>query len=221
MQTMLFLKPPGSAGQGYHQDAYYIPTKPDTLCGAWLALDRADEENGCLWMTRGTQHEPVYPDVQKIGQNHAPDALAGLTPIDNASHVDEDVNGLTPVARRYAGQETPVIVDPGDVVFFQGHILHRSHANREPESLPPLLRRPLRKCPLIYRMVRRERGADPGARRYALPFAVPRFGTPCAAMLPAEERARQYGERTLLAQGELMGVEQVDPARNAPTTHDH
>ncbi|MER3485434.1 MAG: hypothetical protein C4345_05130, partial [Chloroflexota bacterium] len=46
MQTMLFIKPPGGAGQGYHQDSYYIPTYPDTLCGAWLAIDRADEENG-------------------------------------------------------------------------------------------------------------------------------------------------------------------------------
>lgn len=221
MQTMLFLKPPGSAGQGYHQDAYYIPTKPDTLCGAWLALDRADEENGCLWMTRGTQHEPVYPDMQKIGQNHAPDALAGLALIDNASHVDESVNGLTPIARKYAGQEVPVVVEPGDVVFFQGHILHRSHANRSRD-----------------RFRRSFVGHYANARSYTawrggnaeqilargdthLPFAVPRFGTPCAATLPAGERARLYGERTLLAQGELMGVEETDPARNDPATHAH
>src|SRR5258708_14999091 len=26
MQTMLFIKPPGGAGQGWHQDSYYIPT---------------------------------------------------------------------------------------------------------------------------------------------------------------------------------------------------
>src|SRR5262245_50683503 len=39
LQTMMFFKQPGQAGQGYHQDAYYIPTQPDTLCGAWLALD--------------------------------------------------------------------------------------------------------------------------------------------------------------------------------------
>ena len=31
MQTMLFLKPPGKPGQGWHQDSYYIPTHPDTL----------------------------------------------------------------------------------------------------------------------------------------------------------------------------------------------
>ncbi|MGI8687252.1 MAG: phytanoyl-CoA dioxygenase family protein [Thermomicrobiales bacterium] len=221
MQTMLFLKPPGSAGQGYHQDAYYIPTKPDTLCGAWLALDRADEENGCLWMTGGTQHEPIYPDVEKIGQNHAPDALAGLTPIDNASHVDENINGLTAIARKYTGQEVPVIVDPGDVVFFQGHILHRSHANRSRNRF----RRSFVGHYANARSYTAWYGGN-GAQILArgdthLPFAVPRFGTPCAATLSAEERARQYGQRTLLAQGELMGIEEVDPARNDPTAHDH
>jgi hypothetical protein len=64
LQTMLFVKRPGSAGQGYHQDSFHIITQPDTLVGAWLALDPADEENGCLRVTAGSQHEPVYPDVE-------------------------------------------------------------------------------------------------------------------------------------------------------------
>ena len=41
-QTMMFIKGPGSDGQGFHQDSYYIPTFPDTLIGAWIAVDRAD-----------------------------------------------------------------------------------------------------------------------------------------------------------------------------------
>lgn len=36
LQTMYFIKAPGGAGQGYHQDSYYIPTYPDTLCGRGL-----------------------------------------------------------------------------------------------------------------------------------------------------------------------------------------
>ena len=63
LQSMLFFKQPGQAGQGYHQDSYYIPTLPDTLCGAWLGLTRANRENGCLWFTMGSQNEPVYPDT--------------------------------------------------------------------------------------------------------------------------------------------------------------
>jgi phytanoyl-CoA hydroxylase len=56
LQTMLFVKAPGSPGQGYHQDSFHIITQPDTLIGAWVALDRADTENGCLWITPGSQH---------------------------------------------------------------------------------------------------------------------------------------------------------------------
>src|SRR5690606_13534897 len=107
----------------------YIPTYPDTLCGAWLAIDLADEENGCLWMSVGSQHEPVYPSIDRVRQNHG-DAIEGLTIVDQVSNTDETVNGLTPIARKYADREVPAIVDPGDVVFFGGHIIHRSHLNR-------------------------------------------------------------------------------------------
>src|SRR5690349_15828748 len=121
LQSMLFFKQPGQPGQGYHQDSYYIPTFPDSLCGAWLAIDRADEANGCMWMTVGSQHEPVYPDTHGTGHGHH--GLGDLEPIDNASHTDEHVNGLTRVARAYTGREVKVEAEPGDVVFFGGHIL--------------------------------------------------------------------------------------------------
>src|SRR6185436_9973018 len=59
MQTMLFLKPPGKPGQGWHQDAYYIPMFPESLLGAWIAIDEADELNVAMWFAAGSQHEPV------------------------------------------------------------------------------------------------------------------------------------------------------------------
>ena len=59
LQTMQFFNAPGMGGQGWHQDSYYITTYPDTLIGAWLALERADEENGCLWVAPGSNHEPI------------------------------------------------------------------------------------------------------------------------------------------------------------------
>ena len=127
MQTMFFVKAPGGAGQGYHQDSYYIPTYPDTLCGAWIAVDRADEENGCLWMTVGSQHEPIYPTEDRVGQNHS--NLSDLSVVANVSNTDEEANTLSRVAAKYAGREVAVPADPGDVVFFAGHVLHRSHTN--------------------------------------------------------------------------------------------
>ena len=143
MQTMLFFKSPGGAGQGYHQDSYYIPTYPDTLCGAWLALERADEENGCVWFTGGTQHEPIHPSADRLTQNHA---NLALTPVEHVSHTDTEVNTLSRIAARYPGREMPAIAEPGDVVFFAGHIPPLAHQSF-PGSLPPGLRQPLRQRP--------------------------------------------------------------------------
>jgi len=130
LQTMLFVKRPGSPGQGYHQDSYHIVTQPDTLIGAWVALDRADTENGCLWVTAGSQNEPVYPDADETRGHGGDTQLVDMFAVSGADDPDEAVNGLAPVAAKYPGREVAAVLDPGDAVFFGGHLLHRSHANR-------------------------------------------------------------------------------------------
>ena len=86
-------------------------------------------------MTVGSQHEPVYPDANRIGQNHSDGSLADLAVISNASHNDKRQNGLTPMADKYPGREVAAIVDPGDVIFFGGHIIHRSLSNKSADRL--------------------------------------------------------------------------------------
>jgi phytanoyl-CoA hydroxylase len=135
LQTMLFVKGPGSSGQGYHQDSFHIITQPDTLIGAWIALDRADEENGCLRVTVGSQNEPVYPDVDEDAGHGGDHLLADIPAIAGADDPDERRNGLTAVAAKYEGREVAAVVEPGDVVFFGGHVLHRSHANHSATRL--------------------------------------------------------------------------------------
>ena len=48
-----------------------------------------------------------------------------------------------------------------------------------------------------------------------LPFAKPRFGTPCAALLPAEERRRKESEYAAAMMGDMdsddMGARPADP----------
>jgi len=189
LQTMLFVKPPGSDGQGYHQDSFHILTWPDTLIGAWLALDRADEENGCLWITPGSQHEPVYPDVDELAGHGGDRLLADIPSIAGADDPDERRNDLSAVAAKYEGREVAAVLEPGDVVFFGGRVLHRSHANRSADHL----RRsfvghycnarsyvPWDDDPL-------EDGEMANGRHILargqthLPHAQPRFGTRCAA----------------------------------------
>ena len=194
LQTMQFLKPPGREGQGYHQDAYYIPTYPDTLIGSWLAVDRADEENGCVWVIPGSHHEPIYPDKEKLGQNHTHGAIENLTVIEGASAMDEAMNGLVPIAAKYKGKEIPAIMDPGDVMFFHSHLLHRSHENK---SATRFRRAFVSHYCNARSWVPWNHGADfdgPCANdlhslargNTHLPFAKPRFGTPCDALAPKE-----------------------------------
>lgn len=130
LQSMLFLNPPGKGGQGWHQDSCYIKTHPDTLIGAWIALEEVDEENGCLWVVPGSNHEPVYPPDGIGGGNvHAVDAFEDLNRVQNVSHIDDNVNTLSKVVAGYP-PPIPVILSPGDVLFFHSHLFHRSFPNR-------------------------------------------------------------------------------------------
>ncbi|MGN6812202.1 MAG: phytanoyl-CoA dioxygenase family protein, partial [Thermomicrobiales bacterium] len=90
LQTMLFLKPPGKPGQGWHQDSYYIPTHPDSLCGAWIAIDDADEQNGAMWMAQGSQVEPVYPP--KSGYGFGDRAIQDIASVEGVSDTDDEKN---------------------------------------------------------------------------------------------------------------------------------
>jgi phytanoyl-CoA hydroxylase len=111
MQTMLFLKPPGLQGQAWHQDERYIPTRDRSLLGAWIALDDATVENGCLWVLPGSHRAGVLHPTAPHGR---PDEF---DPSDEAQGIDDST-------------AVPVELRTGDVVFFNGYLLHRSLRNR-------------------------------------------------------------------------------------------
>jgi hypothetical protein len=215
LQTMLFFNPPGKGGQGWHQDAYYITTYPDTLIGAWIALDAADEENGCLWMAVGSHVEPIYPPPdEQHGFVHADGAFADLSVAQNVSHMDDELNTLSQIARRY--EWVPVVLEPGDVAFFHGHILHRSYPNRSKDRW----RRAFvshycnarswvpwnHGIPYDGDAANHEHILARGTTH--LPFAKPRFGTPCAALEPPEVRGKKAGARMMGMDGEMQPVVQ-------------
>ncbi|MCC6483801.1 MAG: phytanoyl-CoA dioxygenase family protein [Armatimonadetes bacterium] len=192
LQSMLFFNAPGMGGQGWHQDSYYITTFPDTLMGAWIALDRADEENGCLWVAPGSQNEPVYPDHARKAVIHASGVFADLPFVDHTSHLDDDINELAPIARKWP-EKAPAVMEPGDVLFFPGQVLHRSYPNKAKE-------RWRRAFVNHYCNARAWVPWNHGAPfdgeaandrhilargKTHLPFATPRFGTPCAATAQA------------------------------------
>lgn len=110
MQSMLFAKPAGLPGQAWHQDERYIPTRDRSLVGAWIALDDADEENGCL---------------RVLPRSHRPGKLYPLRAHGQPDEFDpgEEAHGFD------GGDEVLVEVTAGDVVFFNGYLLHRSKRN--------------------------------------------------------------------------------------------
>ena len=111
MQSMLFAKPPGLQGQAWHQDERYIPTRDRSLIGAWIALDDATVDNGCLWVLPGShRHGYLWP----THEHGRPDEFDSA---DEAYGFDDS---------RAVAVEVPA----GSVVFFNGYLLHRSLRNR-------------------------------------------------------------------------------------------
>ncbi|KAG7189754.1 hypothetical protein KM043_017419 [Ampulex compressa] len=52
-QSMYIYKNPGLGSEVAHQDATYLYTEPMTVLGFWIALEDANQENGCLWIAPG------------------------------------------------------------------------------------------------------------------------------------------------------------------------
>ena len=110
MQSMFFVKAPGKPGQAWHQDEIYIPTRDRSLCGAWIAVDDATIDNGCLWVLPGS-HKPGVLYQQKEHKNREFDFARESFGFDDSA-------------------EIAVEVPAGSVVFFNGYLLHRSRKNR-------------------------------------------------------------------------------------------
>jgi phytanoyl-CoA hydroxylase len=108
VQTMLYFKPAGAKGQALHQDQFYLRVQPGTCLAAWMALDPCDEENGCLQVVPGTQDLPVLCTIEADSTQSFTDVTVPLP------------EGMEPV---------PVRMRPGDVLFFNGQLVHGSFPN--------------------------------------------------------------------------------------------
>jgi phytanoyl-CoA hydroxylase len=109
VQTMLYFKPPGARGQAVHQDQYYLRAEPGTCIAAWMALDPCDEENGGLEVVPGSHDWPVLCTIGADTSQSFTDITVPLP--DDAELV-------------------PVLMEPGDVLFFNGSLVHGSKPNR-------------------------------------------------------------------------------------------
>jgi phytanoyl-CoA hydroxylase len=108
-QSMFILKNPGAWGQPWHQDAYYFNFDRGPQIGLWLAISEATLENGCLSVLPGSHKGDIA--------EHGPDKREGS----NYGYREVDVAG--------EDRAIPVLMQPGDLLIFHSHLLHRSVDN--------------------------------------------------------------------------------------------
>lgn len=114
-QTMYYWKPPGTKGQALHQDNLYLKANDAWGClGAWIAIDDCDEKNGCLIVVPGSHKL----DLQCPGEADSSDSFTG--------HFVGIPEGM---------RDVPMIMSAGDCLFFGGHTIHGSHANKSKERM--------------------------------------------------------------------------------------
>ena len=111
-QSMMYFKPPGAKGQALHQDNFYLNVSPGTCLAAWLSLDAADEENGGMFMVPGSHRLPVLcphlADMSKSFTTEEVEIPAGM-------------------------EAVQVPLGAGDVLFFNGSVIHGSFPNQSKE----------------------------------------------------------------------------------------
>jgi phytanoyl-CoA hydroxylase len=107
-QSMFYFKPPGARGQALHQDNFYLRVEPGTCIAAWLACDIIDRANGGLEVVPGTHRMDVFcPEDADLDVSFTREYVPPPP-------------GLTPV---------PVDMQPGDMLFFNGSLVHGSEPN--------------------------------------------------------------------------------------------
>jgi ectoine hydroxylase-related dioxygenase (phytanoyl-CoA dioxygenase family) len=107
--SQFIFKNPGAIGQPWHQDSFYFPFEPDHQVGVWIAVTAATADNGPLWVLPGSHRETVH--------HHVPDTR-------------ESANfGYVEIIDHDMADEVCVLMDPGDVLVFDSHLMHRSMDN--------------------------------------------------------------------------------------------
>jgi hypothetical protein len=107
-----FCKPAATgAAVPWHQDGQYWPLKPMATCSAWIAIDAAGPDNGCLRVIPGS---------------HADGLLAHRREQDKALGLDAAVDP----AGYDVDQAEDIVLQPGGLSFHDVHLVHGSEPNR-------------------------------------------------------------------------------------------
>ncbi|MEQ8584749.1 MAG: phytanoyl-CoA dioxygenase family protein [Thalassobaculaceae bacterium] len=111
--TTVFGKPPGTGKRvPWHQDGEYWPIRPLATCSAWIALDDATPENGCLRVIPGSHKQQRL----RAHTQDDSDELA-LNQVLSADEYDES-------------EAVDFVLEAGQVSLHDVYLVHGSEPNR-------------------------------------------------------------------------------------------
>ena len=113
--TTVFGKPAFSGKEvPMHQDGEYWPIRPLATCSAWIALDDATPENGCLSVVPGSHRD------KRLRRHHQDDGdhLALNQALDPSEYRQDEI--------------VPITLKAGQVSFHDVYLVHGSQPNRTP-----------------------------------------------------------------------------------------
>lgn len=121
VQAAVVRKPPGlrEAQFGWHQDAWYLPSKGD-LALAFIALDAMTEENGCLEVLAREKGAPRSLTLRLGAKGFEPRDGRDPGPVD-------------------ARDARALLMPRGEIALLHGHTFHASGPNRGTESRRALI----------------------------------------------------------------------------------
>lgn len=97
-----------------HQDGYYFMLKPSNAVTMWLALEDADEQNGCVYYIKGS-HKPGM-------RTHGRTSTLGFS------------QGITDYGDNDHALEIPFPAKPGDLLVHHSLTIHRAGGNASDRS---------------------------------------------------------------------------------------
>ena len=112
-QSMYYFKGPGAAGQSLHQDNLFLSVRPGTCLAAWVAVDDCDAENGAMVVVPGTGGWRLICDGFRSSEANAAEFW-----------------GDSSLALPAGCEPIPAVMRAGDVLFFNGSLVHGSYRNK-------------------------------------------------------------------------------------------
>lgn len=119
LQSQYIFKSPGVGGEVIpHTDSTFLYTDPQTCIGAWIAIDEATTENGCLWVLPGSHKHPLK---ERYVVNKERSDTSFVPMAENPPEWD-------------FSNKTALTAKPGTLVLLHGSVVHYSAHNHSKQS---------------------------------------------------------------------------------------